>query len=113
MKYPLVVMILLVINKTIAENTEIGDCSVQGDSPGLVFSLACFDLKMWRYFPGVSKTHNKKVVKETPQKADAKDYEKKRSTKRRLSSLKRTMTVLEMMTRAVSDYESDAEMPKK
>ena len=30
---------------------------------------------MWRYFPGVSKTHNKKVVKETPQKADARDYE--------------------------------------
>ena len=26
---------------------------------------------MWRYFPGVSKTHNKKVVKGTPQKADA------------------------------------------
>ena len=82
MKYPLVVMILLVINKTLTENTEIGDCSVQGDSPGLVFSLACFDLKMWRYFPGVSKTHNKKVVKETPQKADAKDYEKTRSRRR-------------------------------
>ena len=30
---------------------------------------------MWRYFPGVSKTHNKKVVKKTPQKADARDYE--------------------------------------
>ena len=70
---------------------------------------------MWRYFPGVSKTHNKKVVKETPQKADAGDYEikKKRSTRRKSSSLKRTMTVLEMTTRAVSDYESDAEMPKK
>ena len=34
---------------------------------------------MWRYFPGVSKTHNKKVVKETPQKADVRDYEKTRS----------------------------------
>ena len=67
---------------------------------------------MWRYFPGVSKTHNKKVVKETPQKADAGDYEKT-STSRKVSSLKRTMTVLEMTTRAVSDNESDAEMPKK
>ena len=60
---------------------------------------------MWRYFPGVSKTHNKKVVKETPQKADARDYEKiekKTSTSRKLSTLKRTMTVLEMTTRAVS-----------
>ena len=76
MKFPLVVMMLLVINKRLAENTGIGDCSVQGDSPGLVFSLACFDLKMWRYFPGVSKTHNKKVVKETTQKADAKDRDR-------------------------------------
>ena len=82
MKHPLVVMILLVINKTLAENIEIGDCSVQGDSPGLVFSLACFYLKMWRYFPGVSKTRNKKIVKETPQKAEAKDCEKARSRRR-------------------------------
>ena len=37
---------------------------------------------MWRYFPGVSKTHNKKVVKETPQKTDARDYEKTRSRRR-------------------------------
>ena len=66
-------MILLVIKKRLAENTGIGDCLVQGNSPGLVFSLACFDLKMWRYFPGVSKTHNKKVVKETTKKAYAKD----------------------------------------
>ena len=51
---------------------------MQGDSPGLVFSLACFDVKMWRYFPGVhvSKTHNKKVVKETTQKGDAKDRDR-------------------------------------
>ena len=74
---------------------------------------------MWRYFPGVSKTHNKKVVNETPQKADPSyrlredEIEKKRSTRRKFSSLKTTMTVLEMTMRAVSDYESDAEMPKK
>ena len=74
---------------------------------------------MWRYFLGVSKTDNKRVVKETPQKADARNYEKtrslkkKRRTRRELSSLKRMMTVLEMTTRVVSDYESDAEMPKK
>ena len=30
-----------------------------------VFSSRVFDLKMWSYFPGVCKTHNKKVVKET------------------------------------------------
>ena len=60
MKYTLVVMILLVLNKPLAENTWIGDCSVQGDSHG------------------VSKTNNKKVVSETPQKADARDYEKTR-----------------------------------
>ena len=41
-----------------------------------VFSHVCF--------PGVSITHNKKAVKQTPQKADASDYEKKRS-RRRLS----------------------------
>ena len=52
-------------------------------------------------------------MKETPQKADTRDYERKRRTRMKLSSLKRTMTVLEMMTRAVSDYESDAEMLKK
>ena len=34
---------------------------------------------MWRYFPRVSKTHNKKVVKETPRKVDAGDYAKMRS----------------------------------
>ena len=49
MKHPLVVMILLIINKSLAENTGISDCLVQGDFPGLVFSLACFDFKMWRY----------------------------------------------------------------
>ena len=82
MKHPLVVMILLIINKSLAENTGISDCLVQCDFPGLVFSLVCFDFKMWRYFPGVSKTHNEKVVKEAPQKADAKDYDKTRSRRR-------------------------------
>ena len=37
---------------------------------------------MWRYFPVVSKTDNKKVVKETRQKADARNYENKRSRRR-------------------------------
>ena len=41
---------------------------------------------MRRYFPGVSKTHNKKVVNETPQKADARDYEKTRPRRECLAS---------------------------
>ena len=53
---------------------------------------------MWRCFPGVSKTHNKNVVKETPQKANARDS-KKRRTRRKFSSLKRALTVLEMTMR--------------
>ena len=53
---------------------------------------------MLRCFLRVSKTHNKKVAKATPQKADARDYEKRR-IRRKFSSLKRAIWVLEMMTR--------------
>ena len=37
-------------------------------------------LKIWRYLPGVS-IPNKKDAKETPQKADSREYEKTRSRK--------------------------------
>ena len=45
-----------------------------------MFFLACFQFENVKIliFPRVSKTHNKKVVKETPQTADARDYGKTR-----------------------------------
>ena len=34
---------------------------MQGDSSGLLFSLACFRFENVEIFPGVSKTHNKRL----------------------------------------------------
>lgn len=67
---------------------------------------------MWRYFPGIFKTPNKKDAKVTPQKADSREYEMTRSGK---FSSKKMMVVLDLDDNEgiMSDYESDTEMSEE
>ena len=73
---------------------------MQGDSPDLVFSFARFRFE------------NVEIFSRSQLKLED-EIEKKRWTWRKLSSLKRMMTMLEMTKRGVSDYESNTEMRKK